>query len=183
MSLVSLGPLAQRRRPPGDAQPASIGLDSFANSLEAAIPTEVVALYTAVIAGCQSVLNQDSHSTYLAFRLAIYVIAVVFTLVIAFRSVRPAIKGAAAYRNRQTLKSPELLTATLSFGAWGVSLPGSFLYVWLSSPTLSVVVITITAVAGFVLAEFFAPKLRSRENSADVVPAAGALPTPPTDIP
>src|SRR5215472_1220249 len=75
---------------------------------------QVVALYTAIIAGCQSVLNQDGHSSYLAFRLVIYLIALVFTISIAFRSVRPAVNGAAGYRNRRTLQSPELLTATLS---------------------------------------------------------------------
>lgn len=184
MSLISLGPLAQWRRAPAVAQQASVGVDGFRNSLEAAIPTEVVALYTAIIAGCQSVLNQDGHSAYLTFRLVVYLIALLFTIAIAFRAVRPAINGAAGYRNRLTLQSPELLTATLSFGAWGVSLPGSFLYVWLSSPTLSVVVITITAVAGFVLAEFFAPKLRSHEKTAVVVPpVAAATPVPPTDAP
>jgi len=184
MSLISLGPLAQWRRMPAAAQQASVGIDSFANSLEAAIPTEVVALYTAIIAGCQSVLNQDGHSSYLAFRLVIYLIALVFTISIAFRSVRPAVNGAAGYRNRRTLQSPELLTATLSFGAWGVSLPGSFLYVWLSSPTLSVVVITVTAVAGFVLAEFFAPRLRSHENATDIVPPVpAAAPVRPADTP
>lgn len=137
------------------------------NSLEAAIPTEVVALYTAVIAGCQSVLNQDSHSAYFVFRLVIYVIALVSTISIAFRSVRPAISGNAHSRNMQTLQSPEVLTASLSFAAWGVSLPGSFVYAWLTSPTLSVVVITVTAVAGFLLAAFFAPKLRSRGSAAN----------------
>lgn len=135
------------------------------NSLEAAIPTEVVALYTAVIAGCQSVLNQDTHATYLAFRLVIYLIALASTISIAFRSVRPATGGSATNRNRQTLQSPELLTATLSFAAWGVSLPGSFLYAWLTPPTLSVVVITITAVTGFLLADIFAPKLRSHQKT------------------
>jgi hypothetical protein len=165
MSLNSLGTLARERRMPTAPQPSG-GIDGLANSLEAAIPTEVVALYTAIIAGCQSVLNQDGHSAYLAFRLVIYVVALVATISIAFRSVRPAIGGDAAYRSMQTLQSPELLTATLSFAAWGVSLPGSFLYVWLSVPTLSIVVITVTAVTGFVLAAFFAPKLRSRERGA-----------------
>lgn len=119
-----------------------------------------MALYAAVIAGCQSVL-QDTRSTYLAFRLVIYVIALVSTILIAFRSVRVAISRDAPDRNQQTLLSWELHTATLSFGAWGLSQPGSFLYVWLSSPTLSVVVITVTAVTGLLLAAFFAPKLRS----------------------
>lgn len=115
MSLRSIGVLAKQRRAPAAVQDASVGggVTSALTSLEAAIPTDVVALYTAVIAGCQSVL-QDTRSSYLAFRVVI-------------------------------------------------SQPGSFLYEWLGSPTLSVVVITVTAVTGFLLAAFFAPKLRSPE--------------------
>jgi hypothetical protein len=181
MSLRSIGTLAQQRRAPA-AQESGVDIGGIANSLEAAIPTEVVALYTAIIAGCQSVLNQEGHSSYLAYRLVIYVIALVSTTSITFRSVRPAIGGSAAARNRQTLQSPEVLTATLSFGAWGVSLPGSFLYVWLTSPTLSVVVITVAAATGFLLAAFFAPKLRSRAKTADTIPpTSSATPSPPTE--
>ena len=38
MSLISLGPLAQWRRMPAAAQQASVGIDSFANSLEERYP-------------------------------------------------------------------------------------------------------------------------------------------------
>jgi hypothetical protein len=181
MSLRSIGPLAQQRRasltPEGAGLGAAAALTpeaaaaatgSFVKSLEAAISTEVVALYTAIIAGCQSVLNKDPHATYLTFRLIIYLVALLCTVVIAFRAVR-----AVAGRVRQTALSPELLTATLAFAAWGLLLPGSFLYVWLGSPLLSVVVSTVTAATAFLLAVVFAPKLRSTDASATANAAAG----------
>ena len=137
-------------------------------SLEAAIPTEVVALYTAIIASCQSVLNQNAHMTYLPLRLAIYLVGLLCTIVIAYRAVRPA-----AGEPFQTARSPEFLTATLAFTAWGLLLPGSFLYVWLRSPLLSIVVTTITAATAFLLAAVFAPKLRSPEISTAEVTSGG----------
>jgi hypothetical protein len=185
MSLRTIGTLAQQRRAPPAAQGAAAAAltpeaaaaasGSFVKSLEAAIPTEVVALYTAIIAGCQSVLNQDSHSGYLAFRLIVYLVALACTVSIAFSAVRAAAGG-----TRQAVLSTELVTATLAFAAWGLLLPGSFLYVWLSSPLLSVVVITITAVTAFLLATVFAPKLRSKEPSAAGPASAGP---PMTQIP
>jgi hypothetical protein len=162
MSLRNLGTLARQRRGAVGAQgaAAAAGGDSV-TSLEAAVPTEVVALYTAIIAGAQSVLHDDPHATYFAFRLIIYLIALAATVYVAIRNVAKPAGG-----KGKAIRSPEVLTAILAFASWGLVLPGSFLYVWLGTPVLSIVVITITASASFLLAAVFAPRLRSRERGA-----------------
>lgn len=108
------------------------------------------------VGSCQSVLHDNPHATFFIFRLVIYLVALVCTVFVAIRNVAPAVGG----WGKATL-SPEVLTATLAFASWGLVLPGSFLYVWLNAPVLSIVVITITAVASFLLAVVFAPRLRS----------------------
>jgi hypothetical protein len=180
MSLRSIGTLARQRRTTAGAQgAAAAATGDSVTSLEAAVPTEIVALYTAIIAGCQSVLHDYPHSTFFAFRLIIYLIALACTIFLAIRNVTPAIADRAQGRSPavQAARSPEVLTAILAFASWGLVLPGSFLYVWLSAPVLPITVITITAAASFLLAVVFAPRLGSREQSI-------ARPTLPlTDIP
>jgi hypothetical protein len=173
MSLRSIGTLARQRRgtAPGTGAAAAATGGSI-TSLEAAVPTEIVALYTAIIAGCQSVLHNYPHATFFAFRLIIYLVALAATIYVAIRNVTPAVGGRA-----QAAWSPEVVTATLAFASWGLVLPGSFLYVWLSGPVLPVVVITITAAASFLLAVVFAPRLRSPDQST-------VRPVPPlTNVP
>src|SRR5215472_1021509 len=122
MSLRSIGTLARQRRTTAAGQgAAAAATGDSVTSLEAAVPTEIVALYTAIIAGCQSVLLDYPHATYFAFRLIIYVIALACTIYIAIRNVAPAVAGQA-----EAVRTPEVLTAILAFASWGLVLPGSF---------------------------------------------------------
>jgi hypothetical protein len=177
MSIRSLGELALRRRVPAaaagaaasaPAEPAASGL----SALEAALPADVIALYTAIIAGCEGVLADDPEDTYLAFRVVVYLIGFVCTAYAASRIVKPAMgSGWIA-----ALRSPEVQTAVLAFAAWGLVLPGSFLYVWLSSSLLSITLVTITATSTFLLAVVYTPQLRQTEVRT---PAGGRGEQPP----
>ena len=159
MSLRSVGVLArQRRAAPQVPGSAASGAGGRVGSLEEAIPIEVITLYTAIIAACESVLSQDPHNTFFAFRLLVYLVALACTVCVAIRTVTPATNSV-----RTAASSPEVLAATLAFGAWGLALPGSFLYVWLDHAVLSITVVTVTAAATFLLAVFFAPRLRTTE--------------------
>jgi hypothetical protein len=175
MSLRSVGVLARQRRgvtvgpeaAPTLSEAAGAPLeaatpsgDRSVSSLEAAIPTEVIALYSAIIAGCQAVLGENPKDTFLTFRVVIYAVALVCTVFVALRNVTPATDGWT-----KAARSPEVLTATMAFAAWGLIFPGSFLFVWISGPVLSIIVITVTAAATFLLAVVFAPRLRSQEQN------------------
>jgi hypothetical protein len=142
-------------------------------AIESAIPTEVIALYTAIIVACEGVLAENAVDTYGPFRLWVYVLGLVCTVVAAVRQVKPTTGKVWA-----TLRSPEVQAAVLAFAAWGIVLPGSFIYVWLSSSLLSLTVATTTAIAAFLLAVIFAPLLRRPATPAPpVLPRLS--PTPP----
>jgi len=173
MSVRSLGALAVRRRtvtgaPVGAAAALPAGLagggdQDGLSSLEQAVPTEVIAFYTAVIAACETVLSRGPQDTYLAFRLIVYLIALLATMVAAGVSVRPVVPHPAG-----VLRTPEWWTAVLSFAAWGVAVPGSVLYVWLRPNPLTLTVASITAGAALVIGVGLTPRLRTK------APAAGA---------
>jgi hypothetical protein len=176
MSIRSLGTLARRRRGEPTAPEAAAGPgDGALTALESAIPTEVITLYTAIIAACESVLAEDASDTYTLFRVAVYLMGLACTAYAAVRVVR----NNTADSIGKALRSAEAQTAIVAFAAWGLVLPGSFLYVWLSPSLLSLTVATTTATATFLLAVVFAPRLRRREQ-----PPTGTSPpltkTPPT---
>jgi hypothetical protein len=145
-------------------------------ALESAIPAEVIALYTAIIAGCESVLAEDANDTYTPFRVALYLLGLACTAYAAARACRDN----ARMSRVEALRSPETLTAMLAFAAWGLVLPGSFLYVWLSPSLLSLTVATTTATATFLLAAVFAPRLRRRDPKPPDGTGPPVTKTPPT---
>jgi hypothetical protein len=126
--------------------------------LEEAIPTEVIALYSAIIAGCQAVLGENPNDAFLTFRVIVYAVALACTALVAIRDVAPATGGWA-----KAARSPEILTTTLAFASWGLIFPGSFLFVLLTGPVLSIFVITTAAATAFLLAVVSAPRLREDE--------------------
>src|SRR4249920_59854 len=153
MSVRSVGALARQRRnvvrrpPQAAAAAAATGTDqdSGLSALEQAVPTEIIAFYTAVIAACQTVSESDPNATFTAYRAAIYGVGLVATAWAAGRSTRTAVTSWAA-----VLRAPEWWTAVLSFASWGAAIPGSFLYVWLDPEALIVAVATIIAGAGLI---------------------------------
>ncbi len=172
MSLRTIGTLAHQRRNPSPGGSAASGDDSRTASLEAAVPLEVVALYTAIIAGCEAVLRDDPARTYLEFRVVVYALALACTILVALRQLAPETGGQV-----RAVRSPEFGTAVLSYAAWGLVLPGSFLYVWLDPEPLSVTVVTITALAAFIVTAVLAPRLRADE------PVVEPVGPPLTDVP
>jgi hypothetical protein len=169
MGVRTVGELAARRRsapatpqqaaaaaPPGAApEPAGLG------SLEQAVPTEIIAFYTAIIAACETVLAHDPRDTYTPFRLAVFLAGFLITAVVVLRQLLPAVHSPG-----RAVLSPEWWVACLSFAAWGVALPGSFLYTWLSANPLTITVATVTAAATLMIGVFLAPSLKNKAPAA-----------------
>jgi hypothetical protein len=164
MSVRSLGRLAARRRsgvqPTGAAAALSPaggdGGDGLA-SLEEAVPTEIIAFYTAILAACETVLARSPAAPFTAFRVAAYVTGVVATGVVSWVALRPVV-----HTWHRILGAPEWWTSVLAFAGWGAAVPGSFLYVWLRPNPLTIAVATITATAGLILTVVLTPKLRNK---------------------
>ena len=183
MSVRSVGALAVRRRtvagqPTGAAAalaPSPTADTGALSSLEQAVPTEVITFYTAVIAACETVLARSPADTFLPFRVAVYAIGLVATLVAAGVSVRAAVR-----RWTDVLGTPEWWTAVLSFAAWGLVLPGSFLYEWLRPNPLTLAVAAITATAALVIGVGLTPRLRTKEPAAAPTTGLTLTPIPPT---
>jgi hypothetical protein len=181
MSIRSLGVLGSQEQgltgAAGTAVPMSAAPGTAPGSLaglEAAVPSEVIALYTAIIAGCEAVLAEDAAGGYLPFRVVVYAIGLAGTALAAALQLPPSTSAAPSattsgsrwiagtihrLRRQRILGSPSWLAAVLAFASWGLVLPGSFLYVWLSASLLSLTVVTVTALATFVLAVVLAPRI------------------------
>jgi hypothetical protein len=174
MSVRSLGALARQRRnvvqptpPPAAAAAAAPGADQDGglSALEQAVPTEIIAFYTTVIAACQTVSQGDPSATFTAYRAAIYAVGLVATAWAAGRSTRTAVSSWGA-----VLRAPEWWTAVLSFAGWGAAVPGSFLYVWLDPEALIVAVATIIASAGLIIGVVLTPRLKTKDPAAQAGP-------------
>lgn len=147
-------PSAPRPRPEA---PGGTGLSRF----EQAIPTEIIAFYTGVITACEAVLSDRPERTFAEFRLAVFLVALALTVVLAGRATRTAVDGWMAVG-----RAPEWWTATLSFLAWGLALPGSFLYVWLDRDVLTVTIATVTAGTALVLGLGTSPRLQQDDPAS-----------------
>jgi hypothetical protein len=187
VSVRSLGPLATRRRTaagqpltaaaaaqPGDGATEADGL----GTLEQAVPTEMIAFYTAIVAACETVLARSPHSAFTPFRLTVYLVGLAATAFVAWRAVLPAVGSW-----RGVLRSPEWWTATLSFAGWGAAVPGSFLYTWLGPNPLTITVATITAGVTLVISTLLAPRLKGKEQPFESAPPGGLalIPLPPAN--
>jgi hypothetical protein len=137
--------------------PGGTGLSRF----EQAIPTEIIAFYTGVITACEAVLSDRPDRTFAEFRLVVFLVALALTVVLAGRATRTAVDGWMAVG-----RAPEWWTATLSFVAWGLALPGSFLYVWLDRDVLTVTIATVTAGTALILGLGTSPRLRQDEPAS-----------------
>lgn len=174
MTIRRTAALAAQRRSGTARGAAASGPErsSTGSGLEATVPGEVIALYSAVIAGCESAAGASS---YFAFRVGVYIVGVLATAITAGRAVQLVVGNL-----RHTLGSAEVQTAVLSFAAWGLVLPGSFLYVCLHKPALSLVVVTVTATAAFVLGVFYGPQLKQHAGTSPSAPTGPPLTrTPP----
>jgi len=154
MSVRSIRGLAEQRRGGPDAAAApGTGSGGSASSLESAVPTEIVVFYTTVIAACESVLR-DSEDAMTPFRFWLFVGTLLLTVLVSGRMVWHAAGTA-----MKSVSSAEWWTATVAFTAWGLVVPGSFLYTWLDRDQLVVTIATVTAGAGLLLGASLGPNL------------------------
>jgi hypothetical protein len=119
------------------------------------------------------VLTDDPQDTFRAFRIVVFAVALAATAYATGRVLLSAVGRWVA-----VVKAPEWWTAVLAFAAWGLALPGSFLYVWLDENVLAVTVATITASAALLLAVVLAPRLNSDNAPRPAGPTLTDQPPP-----
>ena len=97
MSTRSLGALAARRRTAGAPVGAAAALrggpeatSDGLTSLEEAVPTEIIAFYTAVLAACETVLARSPSAPFTAYRVAAYGVGLAATIVVSWRACAPS---------------------------------------------------------------------------------------------
>ncbi len=197
MSVASLGRLAAARddtvagRPvPALAPPGKdeTGLDAaapFRSVLVHAVPTEVLAAYTAVVGVVSGAVTADDPRHYLGLRWA---------LLAAFAVVTPvSVLVAARLQARSHGRLPllEATAATVAALAWFLAMPGSPLSVGLHGSDGAVASALITVCAGSLLAAL-APWLSLGSRTATVpsarsggstIPAARHRVPPPASAP
>ncbi|WP_046778071.1 hypothetical protein [Streptomyces yangpuensis] len=211
MSIGSLAVRAHRRRSPGPADrpgearawaAASGPTETEAaagqltsDALVAALPTEVIVLYTSVLGVLSGVLEDDDAASYVPLRWGLYcgcILATALALNVTYvftgvqRKEEVGSRGGPLPPNRSddAATSPhakpdndndagkegmpvaETLMACVSFAVWGLVVPGSPLYVILLPPTLPVVVAVLSAAGTFFAAVVFAPWLNRKAGRA-----------------
>jgi len=135
---------ATRRRVDGDEGRADLVPQTWADVIIGAIPTEILALYTAVIGVVVGTIDKGKDDLLL-FRwiaYAVTLVLVVVWLIAAYRRQRTSTK------RRYPLA--ETAAAVVAFGAWGLVMPGSPLAASLDDPqwtTIWTIVITALGVA------------------------------------
>jgi hypothetical protein len=165
MTIRSSARLAVARDLPAAGQGAA-GRESEADEqqhagvdrLAAAVPADVIVLYTTVLGVLASSLSAGS-GTYLPLRWSLYfgcVLAIVVSMPLAYRLEA---RQSATEAGRRRFPVAEVVTALWSFAVWGLVVPASPLYVLMGPPTLPVVVGSLTAVGVYVLTGILGPLL------------------------
>jgi hypothetical protein len=154
--------------PAEGTQPASI------DRLAAAVPTDVIVLYTTVLGVLASSLTNGS-GIYLPLRWSLYggcLLAILVSVPLTYRLT--------AGRSAR-LPVAETVTALWAFAVWGLVVPASPLYVVLHPPTLPVVVGSLTAVGLYVLTGVLGPLLDrpARPSGRGRFPRRQSPPPPP----
>ncbi len=171
MTIRRTSALAAERRTAPHATGAAAAESRRAASggeLEATVPGEVITLYSAMIAGCESAVG--STTSYGVFRVVVYVVGVLATIITSGRAVHSVVGSV-----RRSLTSAEVQSAVLAFGAWGLVLPGSFLYAYLHKPALSLAIVSVTAIVTFLLGVFYAPQLKRKTSGEHTSPTGQPL--------
>lgn len=113
-----------------------------------AVPTEVLAPYTAIVAGIVATIDAG-ESSRIGLRWALYgagFLAILLYLGAAYRRRRKP-------RSRESRKFPVAgaLTSLLAFGAWGLVMPGSPLSISLTGDTLTIWTVIISVGGTFLV--------------------------------
>jgi hypothetical protein len=138
VSIRSLANIAVAR----DTPEAADGVGAATGVLVAAIPTEVLAPYTALIGVVVSTANHGSD--YETFRWWLFGVAtalVIVALTVAFYRGKP--------EQGRHLPFVEILAATFAFAAWGLVMPGSPLSLVVTGDALTIVTATIAIGGAF----------------------------------
>lgn len=120
MGVRSVGALAAKRRGagPGGAAAAAAGETAGGSALEAAVPTEVITLYTAIIATATAA---ERSGSYLPFRVGVYALGLAATAWTTLRAVSARIEAsgrAGGKPHANAVRSAELWTAMVAFAVW-----------------------------------------------------------------
>lgn len=148
-------PGAEGEEAPGAAAGEAPGAAAL-GLLSTVIPTEVVVLYTAWVAGTATRFAAEagdddrylqSHDL-LALRWTVYAVAVVAIVLVVQRGW----KAKKAKIDCRSFAVAEVFAGTAAFVAWGLAMPGGLLGVYVPRDALDVVNLAVATVAALVLA-------------------------------
>src|ERR1700750_453263 len=165
MSAKTLAKLAVKR---GTTAPGKPVVDDSTDALVAAVPTEALAAYTAVIG---VVLAANIGSAYAPFRWCAYA-AFIALAVLAPLSIFKQGSAASTVESRK-LPIPECLTAGTAAAAWGLVMPGNPLALIIQGNAL--VFATTAILVGTVATIGLATKWLGTANSKNPQQTAGGL--------
>lgn len=178
MSARSLAELAVER----DVRPVGEETGSATEVLVAAIPSETLAAYTALVG---IVLAADVGAGYGAFRWSAYVLFVAFAFLAPYAGYHRTVTSPQSPPDADHRRFPvlECAVAALAAAAWGLVMPGSPLSIVLAGNALvfatAAIVLGVTTVLAF--ATQFLGKANDRNPATTVVPEE-ASPTPLASI-
>ena len=123
------------------------------DTLTSAIPTETLAVYTAVVGVVASVGGADAATGYLPFRWWAYGFFLALTVgAVWFAYGQKAPRVDSAQRRKASLPVLETVTALLAAATWGLVMPGSALSIQLDGNARTIAISTITIVGAAVVA-------------------------------
>lgn len=144
-------------------QTGTSGISAAVGVLTDAIPTEVLAPYTVLVAIFTA--NASGSNTYGVLRWAVYGVAV--ALVSVYLVVTFALTTG---RNGRTVPFAEMLAGSAALAAWGLAMPGSPLTLSLTGNTFAIASATI-AVGGAFVITLLSPVLSKKSSKAPTQPA------------
>lgn len=173
MSIRSMSELAverdlRRPRKPGPRRAGAGGEDdrdveaqSRSDILISAIPTEVLAPYTFLIGVIVSTIDPNEDER-LGLRWTVYGVAFAFIVIALFGNYVRLRKP----DKRRKFPLPEMLSAIVAFGAWGLIMPGTPLAAEISEDDFTIWSAIITVVAIFVISVVLGTPLKEETKKA-----------------
>ncbi len=144
-------------KPPGGSAP---GESSAIATLTAAIPSEVLAPYTAIVG---VVAGLGAHDAFAAFRWWAFGVSLALVGAVLVINVYRAPAG----KRRRNLPEAEIISAMLAFAAWGLAMPGSPLSISVHGNDLALTT-AVVAIGGAFLITLITPTLGKRSRKAPV---------------
>lgn len=159
---AGLPPPPQAAAAAGQAGDAGASRTGQLDTLTAAVPADVAALYTSAVGVLAGVLKSDPSASYLPLRWGLYAGCLLATTIAVIGSYR------SLPDRKRKVPVAETVTALLSFGFWGLVVPESPLYILLKAPLLPIVIALLTGGGAFALVSVCQPWLaRASEGKED----------------